>query len=323
MKVIRRIAIFASISLLSFFIGVALTRLRPHMRSHEIKPSPWQVLLSFENEDLEGLKDERLNAVISAVEAITGNHDSNELRPYHPALFRSISNSKGEQRYLLVEDSPLVEIPGESRLRVHVFDTAGRLLSTDDFNAGWRMVVTGMRVRDNDQIQQENLIVQSEYVFGGSSATHFYALIGDRLELIYGTAVIHGDWLYQPQRNSYGATNNTVGPRIFRSADEWEKALNSNANVEVLSALMWLAGSHSDGKEQSGPFAEDRTEFEKFSALRARETVQRRVKELSEVDDQADLTKFWIKAAAGMVFRDDILDAIPVAREAPNRQSGK
>ena len=319
MKVTRRLTIFASISVLSFFIGVSLTRLRPYMRSHESKPSPWQVLLSFENQDLEGLKGERLKTVTSAVDAIRRSDNSNDSRPYYPALFRSISNSKGEQRYLLVEDSPLIIVPGESRLRVHVFDTAGRLLSTDDFNAGWRMVVTGMHVRDNDQIQQQNLTVQTEYVFGGSSATHYYALIGDRLELIYGTEVIHGEWLYWPDRNDYGLSNFTVGPRINRSGDEWEKALNSAANVEVLSALMWLAGRHWDGKTQMGPYAEDKAEAEKFSVVSTRDSVQRRVKELSEVNEQADLTKFWIKAAAGTVLRKDKLDGIPVCSESENR----
>lgn len=305
MKMKKRLLVFVSIGIASFLIGVALTRVRSIATAKYRQPSPWQVLLSFQNQDLEGLKGEPLRAVTSAVEALTGKPDPDESGPYKPSLFRSISNSKGETRYLLVENGPLVIIPSESRLRVHVFDTTGRLLSTDDFGAGWRMIVTGMRVRDNDQIGHEALIVDSEYVFGGSAATHYYALMGDRLELVYATALIQGEWLYRPDRNSYRDSNLTVGPSIYRSAEDWEKALNSADNAEVLAALMWLGGSHADPKADATVWAEDRVEAEKFSTLRARDSVQRKLKELSEVNEQADLTKFWIKAAAATALRGE------------------
>lgn len=39
-------------------------------------------------------------------------------------------------------------------------------------------------------------------------------LFGNRLELVYANSLIHGEWLYQPDRNSYGSSHLTVGPRI-------------------------------------------------------------------------------------------------------------
>ena len=51
-----------------------------------------------------------------------------------------MSNNEGEKRYVLVELAPMAIIPGNSSLRVHVFDTAGLLLNVQEFNAGYRIV---------------------------------------------------------------------------------------------------------------------------------------------------------------------------------------
>jgi len=51
------------------------------------------VLLSFENQDLEGLKGEPLRAVTSAIEALTGNPDADQDRPYKPSWTLGVAAS--------------------------------------------------------------------------------------------------------------------------------------------------------------------------------------------------------------------------------------
>ena len=114
MRITLRLAGFALAGLATFFVGVFLTRALVQLHR---EPSAWQVLLSFENQDLEGL-DEKSSAVLQkAVTAVTGHVRGNELSAFAPRVFRTISNTSGEKRYILVEESPLVMIPGNASLR--------------------------------------------------------------------------------------------------------------------------------------------------------------------------------------------------------------
>jgi hypothetical protein len=133
MKKAKRLLVFALTGLLSFFVGVSVTRLRAFLAREHSEPSPWQVLLSFENQDLQSLNDDNRSKVRQAVLVVTNQLDSDLIERFRPVLLKSIANTSGEKRYLLVEEQPLWEIPGESRLRIHVFDNCGRLLSKEEF----------------------------------------------------------------------------------------------------------------------------------------------------------------------------------------------
>ena len=293
----RRVAIFLLISSVTFLAGVAVTRLASRLLAEQHQPSPWQVLLSFENQDLQGLNDVSRSKVRDAVMAVTNQQDSDFIDPFRPALFRSISNTNGEKRYLLVEEAPLMDIPGESRLRVHIFNTCGRLLSKDEFGAGWRTSLRGFLVRQLESLDHDTFIVDGEYVFGGHPSHQFYQVIDDRLTLVY----LEADGQFD--RNSYSTSHSTIGPQLIRSPDEWEKALNSSDKAEVLSALMWLSGYHRNGETVGSD--EDKAEMEKTLTLRSRASVQRKLKELSQLDEQANFKKYWIRTAATAALKND------------------
>ena len=278
MRITKRAAVFVWIGLLTFVLGVGLTQLVSRVREQQRQPSPWEVLLAFENQDLEGLPEESRRVLSQAIESATGQPASDEHRLFEPAFFRKISNTSGEQRYLLVENAYPVIIPGESRMRVHVFDTYGRVLSVNDFAAGWRTVLTGFKVRTWFLENKDVLIVDGENVFGGHASRQYYAIIGNDIRLIYLSS---DDDRFYP--NGYSYRNQTIGPKICRSADEWEKALRSDDQAEVLSALVWLGGHHWDGALP--PYDEDRADAEKVSSLLSRDEVVQRLKELSQSEN--------------------------------------
>lgn len=282
MTIKKRAVVFVFVGLLTFLTGVLLMRVSPRLHSHHL--TPWEVLLSFENQDLAGLSGAPQRELVGAVEKITGQRKTRESRLYVPALFKSISNTAGEERYVLVEESPLMIIPGESRIRVHVFDMAGRVLSTDDFAAGWRTSLIGFRVRNVPDLSGETLIVDTEYCFGGSPGHQLYALIGNRMELVNLQETTR--W----GKNSYLSSLQSIGPQVNRSADEWEHALSSPQPAEVLSALMWFGGHHWNG--EPAPYDDNKADGEKYSALRARSSVQAKLNELSQSEN------YWISAAA-------------------------
>ena len=188
MKISKRTLIFAFVGLLTFALtfatGVLVTRLTT-FQSSCIRVSPWQVLLSFENQDLQGLDEEQKRKVEAAVQAITGKRNENILSRFEPALFRLMSNTEGAKRYVLVEEAPLVVIPGHTTLRVHVFDEAGRLLNVQEFNAGNRTSVTSMRIRKTHLTNYQFLIIEAEYWLVGHPFAQYYALKGDRMEFVH------------------------------------------------------------------------------------------------------------------------------------------
>jgi hypothetical protein len=162
MKKAKRLLVFALTGLLSFFVGVSVTRLRAFLAREHSEPSPWQVLLSFENQDLQSLNDDNRSKVRQAVLVVTNQLDSDLIERFRPVLLKSIANTSGEKRYLLVEEQPLWEIPGESRLRIHVLDNCGRLLSKEEFAAGYRTALVAFRVRQLEVLDHDTLIVDGE-----------------------------------------------------------------------------------------------------------------------------------------------------------------
>ncbi|HKV32763.1 MAG TPA: hypothetical protein VJP89_00430 [Pyrinomonadaceae bacterium] len=290
MTIEKRVVVFAFTGLLTFALSVWLTPPASRIPLPQSQRSRWQVLLSFENQDLEGLSEEARREVAIAASAVTGQQEVSELHPFTPALFRSISNTAGEKHYILVEDGTPEIIPAQARIRVHLFDTKGRILSKDNFAAGWRTVLTAFRVRKLSVLDSEALIVDTDYCFGGSPAQQYYAVVGDRLMLVY---------LEQAGRfelNKYSYQNLTIGPQLSRSAGDWEKALSSAHEAEVLSALLWLGGDHWNG--QPWPYNEDEADAKKVSLLRSRDAVRKRLLTLSESDNP------WIVAAAGSALKE-------------------
>jgi hypothetical protein len=287
MRRARQISVIVGISLLTFVLGAALAEFR-HGGFHRNRPTAWQTLLSFENQDLRNLKPDAARTIQNAIDTLTGLSDSKAI-PYEPRLLRTMSNASGETLYILVEERPLVLIPSESRIRVHLFDTAGRLLSRTDFSAGWRTILTTMSIQRNYFFKRDTLVVYGEYIFGGSPSQQHYVLVGSSLILSY----LETDGKFD--RNDYQNTNLTIGPLLSqRTVNDWETALNSKDTAEVTSALIWLGGSHWNG--QAPPYDEDKREAEKVSTLLSRDSVKKRLTDLANSEVR------WVQITAKRVL---------------------
>lgn len=279
MKVKTRLAIAILTAVTTFLFSTLINR-PVHVFLKDLQqPSPWQVLLHFENQDLEGLDEQSSKAVRGAIQQLTGKVDKSQSDLFFPQLFRTITNTSGEKRYILVEEQPMVIIPGETKLRVHIFDTAGQLLDAEEFSAGWRVCLTSLHVRQVPMLDGEALVANGVIVFGGQEIYQAYSLIGNQITLVVlaSGAVI--------DNNNY--QSGEIGPKIRRSVDEWERLLMSGNKAEVRAALMWLGGNHRpvEGSE------ENPGEAHEVELLRSRETVRRRLAELSREDG-------WIRTMA-------------------------
>ena len=286
-----------AVALLTFSIGWSISTLILKPDNHDIErvsvagpaevPFAWGVLLSWQDHDLTKLEGPEKAQLQKAIETLRGDAENQFLRA---RLFSRVSTNAGEQRYVLVEESPLVMIPSACGLRITVFDTDGKLVEATEFDAGWRITLADIRFIKVKDIRGEVLEVESLPVFNGAYIIRqYYALVGDKMKLIRLE-----DRTRKLFWNTYSTPNHTIGfIQTGWSADEWEKALLSNDPAEVLATLTWLGGAHLNVTGPEPEYVhEDLSEARLFEAVRARPAVK------AAVNAFKDSRNAWIREAA-------------------------
>ena len=303
----KRFTLRLFIALLTFSIGVSIAAFgylhpklphapNPPVLAQNPKPSDanisaWQVLLSFENQDLRKLDQKSRVELQKAIDTLVGKRE-NEL--LIPRLISKIANAQGQVSYALIEESPLLTIPGECGIRVHVFSLEGKLLNTSAFSSGWRITLTEMQLKYMPEIGREALEVSSKPVINGRDvAKQYYALIGEKALLVRLE-----DSGGQLIRNIYGAPNHTIGLTLTgRSAKDWEKALESNDVAEVLATLTWLNGIHWDPRTPAAEYNEEMGEARLADDVRSREGVKVAIRRLMQSENT------WVRNAAELAAK--------------------
>ena len=300
MRTTRRLTIFVLTGLMTFLIGMFVAKFPrgntncPIQVWPTIESSPWLILLSFENRDLNRLDRQSEITLRYAIDKLRGKADSDGSPFFVPTLFQLISNTAGQPRYILVEQANLQIIPGHSNLRIHVFAADGKVLNVEEFALN-RTVFGDIRIRKFEPMKHEVLMINTVKVIGGFGTRQFFTLVDDRIRLVFVEGYINPNW-----RSPIA----DVSPLLIRSVDDWETALLSSDDVEVMSALMWLNQDLFVGNGMSYHGEES----DKVAILLARDGARRRVRELSQCPNQ------WKKTAARYILTT--LAAAPVNQGA-------
>lgn len=253
--------------------------------------SAWKTFLSFSNQDLRKLDRQQKDKLHETVDALVGKTtDTGDLR-----LISKISNERGQFNYILIGESPLLTIPGNSGLRIQLFNPEGKRLNSISFDSGWRIDLTDIEIKYSPEIEREIIVVGSEPVINGRDvAKQYYALIDEEILLIRLE-----DSKGQPIRNVYGAPNYIIGlNKTGRSAEEWQKALESNDTAEVLAALSWLNGTHWNPQQnQTEKFYESINEAKLVEKVRSDNNTKERINTLSQSKN------LWFKDAVNLSIK--------------------
>jgi hypothetical protein len=270
------------IGVLTFFIGVSVVMycyLRPNLQTpinestlphtqtiFDEYNSAWQTLLTFENQNIEKLNEESKNKLEQAKEVLIGKQSE------RARLISRISNAQGQTRYVFIEESPLMTIPGGCSLRVFIFNDEGKLLNSLAFPSGWRIGLKDIRVIYKSEIGRKIIEVESVPVINGRDIVkQYYALIGEdvlpiRLEDSGGKLV----------QNIYDYPNMTNGFTLKgRTEEEWKKSLESEDTAEILAALTWLNGRHLNLTQHSSiGFSEDINEARLIAEIHSSKSIK-------------------------------------------------
>ncbi|MDQ3749478.1 MAG: hypothetical protein M3367_10790 [Acidobacteriota bacterium] len=118
---------------------VSIPESLPQMQKEtNVNMSAWQILLSFENQDLKVLQEQKKKILQNAIDEFVGKTTDFAF----PRLLSQISNAKNEKFYILIEELPLLAIPGNCGLRIYLFDLNGKQLKKLSFDSGWRIFLT-------------------------------------------------------------------------------------------------------------------------------------------------------------------------------------
>jgi hypothetical protein len=163
----------------------------------------WHVLLSYENRDLRNMSEQSAQNLTLTVNAIVNTSDFH----FFPRAFRTMTNTTGQSRHVLVLEQPAGNVPGESRIRAYVFDGYGKLLTNTEFSGGWRADVARVDVSKDELLNQDALAIDSHY-WGGPSEQQYFVLDHDSIVPAYTRT--EG----KLTRERYLQTNLTIAPSI-------------------------------------------------------------------------------------------------------------
>lgn len=287
-----------AVALLTFVLGysVAVVVLKPATETFflplvsapTVVSPAWPVLLAWQDRDLKPIQGPEKTQLQMAIAALR----TTDNQFLEPRLFSRVSVFPGEERYVLVEESPLVSIPGDSRLQISVFDTDGKLLDSSEFGAGWRITLYGMKFIRVKDISGDVLEVKSgPFINGADVGNQYYAVVGDKMRLIRLE-----DSTKALRPNIYRSPNHTIGfTEVGRSAEDWERSLITKDEAQSLATLTWLGGWHI-GIDEAVPNSahEDLSEARLVEEVRARPGVKKIVNALKHANNP------WLREAARM-----------------------
>ena len=109
----------------------------------------WREILSFEGRDLHAMDRISQRRFINLLHGLLPEDDDKtyfRLHHYIPYYVGRYDTPGETSKVVLVEGEPLFIIPGESRVRIQIFNLKGRRLSSVAFPTGWRIDLEGARI---------------------------------------------------------------------------------------------------------------------------------------------------------------------------------
>jgi hypothetical protein len=250
----------------------------------------WDKLLSFIEKPLYKLNKDSKDEVESLVLDIFPNRkkDSSHFE-FEPWYFWKVD---GKQiHFILLETASVWTVPGTTPVSLHIFDSKGILLKSLQFHTGHRIYLRKAVLIQSFSLEKIKIpVIEFSVEFSGMIrvdenqqqifAKQYYAFMGDNIVLI---RLEDHDGFIIRKRYDYGQFAPLDLPK--RSEKEWEIALLSNNEVEILQTLVWMGGIH---------YYENIEDIQLLENLRKRNKVQQCLNKLKKSGNK------WIREAASL-----------------------
>lgn len=246
-------------------------------------------------EELKTLDAAQVNALHVHLSNLGVHH--NHLHPWYVWDFSTEGRPTG---YLLFQADTTGKFemhPGYTGITLTVMDHDGKPVCETYLSTGWRCYLRGAKL-DSEIEGGRPLVVLTTGLGGGPGPdvrTQYYALIGERFELVRledsdGNAT----------RNRYYVKHFRCGPPLAeRTEAEWVADLTSADRYRVLMALTWLGGTHWDLHLNDGVAADDR-QVEDVAHVHLVRRVRAHPKVILLLRDMVRSDNPWLRQAASL-----------------------
>ena len=285
--------------------GCGKSRYDDELSKREPRSQAIEVLKAYRGKDLRELEPDRVRWLLGQMSVLGLKREyQDDVDGYGPWYVWDFRSRDEPPRHLLIEarkkrkvtvDDKVVFThyhPSYTPISITVLDEGWEVVSETHLTTGWRCYLRAINLQS--VVDDYPLVVLETELGSGPGPDirrQYFAWIGQRFDLVRledsdGNAT----------RNRYHIKHFRSGPKVVDLTEpEWEAELLSTNRARVLRALTWLGGIHWDLKFEHGGNTqqwEDPIQVQLWRAVRGRQKVATRIKELLKSDDR------WLHEAA-------------------------
>jgi hypothetical protein len=206
----------------------------------------------------------------------------------------------GQARYVVLFGEKLLVHPGGSSACIQLFDGSARKINSWSFHTGWRIALVEASIEYSSDLASDLVVLHTAPEFGGAKEKEYFAVGHDRVRLVRmenaAGIQVQNDYLFP---NEIG-----VVPEA-KTVFQWSELLESDEKEDVLSALVFLGGMHSDDPQRRPlpgprliPGPRESKYADLYYELLKNERIREQIKRLHDSDNS------WIREAAVLATRN-------------------
>jgi hypothetical protein len=252
---------------------------------------PLEPLNAYPGKELAKLDEDQAKQLLVTIKKLIPEREYRHWFDFRPWYVWEFPN-KGQPALVLFEVDNSGPHPGSTGIRINVFEKAKSVRSESVFWTGHRCYMRAVSL-DKQADNQDPLIVLETGPGPGPGPNvpkQIYARVGNRFDLIRLE-----DSEGKATRNDYYVNHFACGPQMPKQTEaEWEADVLSADRLRVLRSLVWLGGSHWEGKppDESEKQHEAAAQIQLVRSVRANKKVADKLRVLVESEDR------WLREAA-------------------------
>lgn len=248
-------------------------------------------LIAYRGKELGKLDEDKSKELQAAIKKLIPEREYRHWFDFRPWYVWELPNN-GQPGLVLFEVDNTGPHPGSTGIRINVFEKAKNVRTESVFWTGHRCYMRAVSLEKQRDDQNPLIVLETGPGPGPGPnvSKQIYARVGQRFDLIRLQ-----DSEGKATRNSYYVNHFACGPQLPKQTEaEWEADVLSGDRNRVLRSLVWLGGTHWEGKppDETEKQHEPAEQIKLLRSVRANKNVADKLRALIGSEDR------WLREAA-------------------------